>query len=101
LAGAITGFDWDAGNREKCRKHGVSTTEIEALFRSPVAVYPARAGDDEARRIAIGRTPEGRNLLVVFTLRVLAGKTLIRPISARYMHAREVEHYEKAAKTED
>jgi uncharacterized DUF497 family protein len=23
------GFDWDAGNREKCRKHGVSTAEIE------------------------------------------------------------------------
>lgn len=23
------GFDWDEGNREKCRKHGVSLPEIE------------------------------------------------------------------------
>jgi uncharacterized DUF497 family protein len=79
----------------------VSVAEIEQLFHGRVAIYPARSGDGEARRIAIGRTPERRNLLVVFTLRVLGGKTAIQPISARYMHQREVEHYEKAAKTED
>ena len=25
-------FDWDDGNREKCQKHGVSVTEIEAFL---------------------------------------------------------------------
>jgi uncharacterized DUF497 family protein len=26
------GFDWDHGNRDKCRKHGVSIGEIESLL---------------------------------------------------------------------
>ena len=26
------GFDWDAGNRDKCQKHGVARAEIEALL---------------------------------------------------------------------
>ncbi len=34
------GFDWDAGNREKCCKHGVSVREIEALFRGRPSVEP-------------------------------------------------------------
>jgi uncharacterized DUF497 family protein len=24
----FTGFDWDAGNREKCRKHGLTIEDI-------------------------------------------------------------------------
>jgi uncharacterized DUF497 family protein len=31
----VAGFDWDAKNLEKCRKHGVSITEIEQLFARP------------------------------------------------------------------
>ena len=34
----VAGFDWDDGNREKCRKHGVSLAEIEALFHGVVRV---------------------------------------------------------------
>lgn len=98
---SIGGFDWDAGNRDKCRKHGVSLADIEAFFRGRIAVHPARTGDKEERFIAIGSTTEGRHILVVFTLRTRNGKTLIRPISARYMHRREVAHYEKTAKAPD
>jgi len=29
----ISGFDWDAGNKNKCQKHGVSQAEIEQLFK--------------------------------------------------------------------
>jgi uncharacterized protein len=29
----VAGFKWDAGNRAKCQKHGVSLEEIEDLFR--------------------------------------------------------------------
>ena len=79
------GFDWDAGNRDKCRKHGVSLADIEALFRGQLAIHPGRGGNKEERFIAIGIEPDGRSVLVVFTLRVRNGRTLIRPISARYM----------------
>jgi uncharacterized DUF497 family protein len=27
------GFDWDRGNLEKCRRHGVEIADIEELFR--------------------------------------------------------------------
>lgn len=50
---------------------------------------------DEQRLRAIGRTAEGRSLIVAFTLRRLAGLRLLRPISARYMHAKEVRRYEQ------
>ncbi len=44
--------------------------------------------------MAIGRTGRGRAIFVVFTFRVRAGKRLIRPLSARYMHSKEIESYE-------
>lgn len=100
-AWSINGFDWDAGNREKCRKHGVALADIEALFRGPIAIHPARFGGQEERFIAIGRIANERNVLIVFTLRRLGEKLLIRPISARYMHQREVDHYEKATKAKN
>ena len=92
---AVGGFDWDAGNRDKCRKHGVSLAAIESLFRGPVSVHPAQTRDTEERFIAIGKTAEERHMLVVFTWRKQNGSRLIRPISARYMHRREIAHYEK------
>ena len=79
---SVGGVDWDAGNRDKCRKHGVPLADIEALFRGRLAIHPARAEAREERFIAIGTASE-RRVLVVFTLRVRNGKTLIRPISAR------------------
>jgi hypothetical protein len=96
----ISGFQWDKGNWPKCAKRGVSQDEIEALFTSEtLAVHPAlEEGDAEERFLAIGCSPSGRWLFVVFTLREVAGKTLIRPISARYMHKKEVEHYEQQKK---
>ena len=97
----LAGFDWDAGIRERCEKHGVSVAEIESIFDGPVAVHPdPEHSDVEERLKAIGRTGHGRAVLVVFTVRELDGERFIRPISARYMHQREVEHYEKeTAKT--
>jgi len=48
---------------------------------------------------AIGQTSEGRALFVVFTLRRRGTDTLIRAISARYMHRKEADHYAKTCKT--
>jgi uncharacterized DUF497 family protein len=55
----------------------------------------------EERFKAIGATDAGRNMLVVFTLRRRDEATYIRPISARYMHRKEVECYEKTVAAAD
>lgn len=94
----VAGFDWDRANREKCQKHGVSIGEIESAFGRPIAVVPDPSHSrSEDRFKAIGTTAERRHVLIVFTLRNRDRETLIRPISARYMHRKEVEYYEEAA----
>ncbi len=91
----FTGFDWDEGNRSKCQKHGLSPHAIEGLFAGPVAILPdAEHSQEEHRFRAIGRTRQGRAVFVVFTLRRQGDDVLIRPISARYMHDKEVQSYE-------
>jgi len=89
-------FDWDDANREKCQKHGVSVDEIEALFRGTPRVAPDRKhSEGEKRFLAVGRNSIGRAMFVVFTLRNKDSQTFVRPISARYMHRKEIEGYEK------
>jgi uncharacterized DUF497 family protein len=101
MAVEVSGFDWDDGNREKCCKHGVSIAAIEALFLQPFAVFPdPEHSQAEERFNSIGTTDGGRHVFVVFTLRKRAEALLIRPISARYMRRKEIEHYEEeTAKT--
>jgi uncharacterized DUF497 family protein len=93
----VIGFDWDAGNARKNEKHGVSAAEAEQVFfNSPLLVLAdAKHSSQESRHHALGRTDEGRLLHVTFTLRQ-AGR-VIRVISARSMHRKEREIYEKAA----
>jgi uncharacterized protein len=90
------GFDWDRGNRAKCEKHGLSVGMIEGLFARPLAVLPDAAhSHGENRFRAIARTDKGRGIFIVFTLRRKGEDTLIRPISARYMHKKEIDAFEK------
>jgi uncharacterized protein len=90
------GFDWDRGNRAKCQKHGLSVALIEGLFARPLAIVPSAADSrEESRFCAVGQTGSGRRVFLVFTLRRKGDKQLIRPISARYMHKKEIESYEK------
>lgn len=98
----VAGFEWDKGNRDKCQKHGVTIAAIESLFYRPLAVFPDPAHSRiEERFKAIGWSNDGRGVLIVFTLRKKGRDTFIRPVSARHMHRKEIEHYEKeAAKTE-
>ena len=92
---AVAGFDWDAGNLEKCQKHGVSIGEIEALLSSDPGVAPdPKHSAEEDRLIAVGRNAAGRPLFVAFTFRMKDGQRLIRPVSARYMHKKEIAGYE-------
>jgi uncharacterized DUF497 family protein len=91
----FAGFDWDAGNRAKCQKHGVSITEIEAIFDHEPRVAPDPGHSDvEDRLIAIGRNSKGRPMFVAFTIRQRGTLRLIRPVSARYMHQKEIKYYE-------
>jgi len=92
----FAGFDWDSGNRKKCQIHGVSLAEIESMFDRPVVILPDKDNPQGERRFrAIGTTSEGRKAFVVFMWRKHGKRELIRPISARYMHKREVKNYEK------
>ena len=93
----FAGFDWDEGNRDKCLRHGVRFSEIEAVFgRTGMFFEDDRHSQDEARYRVLGPSEGGRMIFVVFTIRVLGGERRVRPISARYMHAKEVRTYEAA-----
>jgi uncharacterized DUF497 family protein len=66
----VAGFEWDKGNREKCQKHGVPLAAVESLLHGPFAVFPdPEHSEIEERFKAIGRTEDGRGVLLVFTLR--------------------------------
>jgi len=85
-------FNWDSGNWPKCGKHGVSREEIERLFLDGGAVVAPdlkHTTSTESRHLAAGWV-DGRALFVAFALR----GDLIRPITARYMHAKEASNYE-------
>jgi uncharacterized DUF497 family protein len=74
----------------------VSVDEIEAFLRAIPRIAPdLKHSRREERFIAIGRNARGRPMFVAFTIRERHGDRLIRPISARYMHQKEIEGYEK------
>ena len=90
----IDGFDWDVWNLVKCQKHGVSTGEIEALLRDQVGFsHDVLHSIVEQRLVVVGRNAVGRAIFVVFTIRAKEGRSLLRPITARYMHAKEARRY--------
>jgi uncharacterized protein len=93
----FSGFAWDDANRRKCQKHGVSISEIEyVLGHAETLIKPGlKNPQSEPRFLAIGQTQKGRYTFVVFTPRQSAGAMLLRPISARYMHRKEIDKYEQ------
>jgi uncharacterized protein len=89
------GFEWDAGNRAKCQKHGLTLSDIESVFTQPVAVFPdATHSTLERRWRAIGTIAGNRRVFIVYTLRARGAQTLLRPISARPMHKKEIAWHE-------
>lgn len=93
----ISGFDWDEGNsRKSSQKHNVIQSEAEQLFfNQPLLLLEDIAhSQKEARYHALGKTDEGRQLHVTFTLR--AKGTMIRVISARDMNRKERNIYEQS-----
>ncbi len=74
----------------------MTVADVESAFSNPVVILPDKDNPAGERRFrAIGRTAAGRAAFIVFAMRDKAGQR-IRPISARFMHKKEVEAYEKA-----
>ncbi len=94
------GFNWDAGNTNKCQKHGLTKEGIEDFFlQEKIYVAPdIKHSAGEERFLAIGTGPKGKLIIVVFTFRKMNEGKFIRPISARFMNKKEVQKYEKTFK---
>jgi uncharacterized DUF497 family protein len=61
-------------------------------FSQPVLIVNDEANSEAAPRFrAIGATASGRHAFIVFTLR----RKRLRPLSARFMHRKEIDRYEK------
>jgi uncharacterized DUF497 family protein len=94
----VTGFEWDEGNSDKnWRRHRVTRGEAEQVFFNIpliVASDPRHSGK-EIRYFALGRTNDGRHLMIVFTHRA----DLLRVISARPMSRRERQVYAQTERT--
>lgn len=96
----VNGFDWDDGNGAKCQRHGVTIAQVEAVFEHGPRIAPdPKHSKGEHRLIAVGRGNAGRPIFVAFTIRTEGNRRLIRPVTARYMHAREAAAYEKESAT--
>jgi uncharacterized DUF497 family protein len=98
----VVAIDWDDGNRAKCGKHGVTLAEIEQALRGElVVVDDPEHSAVEPRFRGVGRTRSGRHVFVAFTIRGDYAAPRVRPISARYMHRKEIERYERQAVPDD
>jgi uncharacterized DUF497 family protein len=88
-------FDWDDGNREKCQQHGLTIADIERILANAetLIVPDEKNSKVEPRFLAIGRTATARYAVVIFTPRRRENETVLRPISARYMHRKEIDKY--------
>lgn len=97
VKGKVVEFAWDKGNLDKSyTKHGITPKEAEEIFISEEAfvVPDVKHSQKEDRFIILGKSTAGRSLFVIFTIR----KNKVRIVSARRMHKKEVEKYEKAKK---
>jgi hypothetical protein len=87
-------FEWDEVKAEaNLGKHGVSFEEAQTVFDDPLYVdfYDPDHSSDEHRYIIIGRSRQGRLLLVAYTGR----GSVTRLISAREVTPAERKAYEE------
>src|SRR3990167_11352520 len=90
------GFDWDSSNFFHCQLHGVTISEIEEFFTQDLLYFEdERHSLDEKRWIAVGLNRKERYIFVAYTIRRKGSEILIRSISARYCHKKEIKIYEE------
>lgn len=91
---AITGFDWDDGNRQiNWNKHGVDYRECEeTFFNRPLVIgVDLKHSDQERRYFLLGQSNAGRTLFLIFTVR----NDKVRVILARDQSRKERHIYEQ------
>ncbi len=85
----IKGFEWDRGNIDHIlERHHVFSDEVEEVFVENPIVRKTHTN----RRLAMGKTLEGRWLVVVFEIKK---EYIIRPVTARDMTRSERRYYKK------
>lgn len=97
VRGRVVKFEWDRWNlRKNYFEHGVTPKETEEVFvdEQSLVLPDIKHSQKEERYIIVGKTMDKRNLFVVFVYR----NDMIRIISARRMHKKEVLIYEKIKK---
>lgn len=89
-------FEWDRGNSNKNKKHGVEDVECEECFfdKYKHIFKDELHSKNEVRFRLLGKTKNSRLLFVVFTER----NRKIRIISVRDVNKKEVYLYEKKIK---
>lgn len=90
----VLAFEWDEGNREKPKKHGLTPEEVEETFFDDQKKQFAdweHSTIEEERITLLGKTKKGRLLNVTYTIR----SNKIRVITARPINRKEVPLYEK------
>jgi len=86
-------FEWDEAKAESnIAKHGVSFAEAMTVFGDPLelTIPDPDHSEGEARFLSVGRTPQGRLLVVAYT----EHEGRIRLISARNAASSERRRYE-------
>ena len=90
-------FEWDPEKAQATRlKHGVSFDEAATVFLDPDALDgPDQShSDTEPRFRRLGKSVDGRVLMVAYTLRRTGSAETIRVISARRASRRERAAYQ-------
>lgn len=92
----INGVEWDNGNWPKCGKHGLSQKSIEWVLKGRITIFDDPNSTDKEKRFrAIGKDDSGKYTFIVFCIRRTDDNVLMRPISARHMHEKEINYYEQ------
>lgn len=89
-------FEWDENkNQINKQKHGIAFEEAQTVFYDEQALleYDELHSENEDRFRILGRSDEGKILLVVHCIRE---ETIIRIISSRKATAREKAGYERS-----
>jgi uncharacterized DUF497 family protein len=96
----VYAFEWDpAKAEENTAKHGVAFELAASVFRDPLTltVYDDEHSEAEERWATLGRTENGRLLVVIHTFEETgAASATVRIISAREATRHERENYEEA-----
>lgn len=99
MTGPTYEFEWDdAKAASNLSKHGVSFNETMSVFLDPLMMtrYDEGHSEEDERWVSLGRSGNGKLLLVVHTFTATGPNTaLVRVISARDPSKREREQYEQ------